>query len=158
VLPGLRTIEQASFWSPSSHQFEIQATHSDWVAFSVLCMNKMMCNDGSVNTYGYFMQTFFEEGAWLWKSGSEWHFSSVKGQTDLLGRRMLEQGEHLAWLRWGTLCVRACASLRTCFSPSLFFPFNFSDCDCVWGQSFVFALGISRSWIGNSKVSFKVER
>lgn len=134
MLPGLRTIEQASFWSLSAHQFEIQATRSDWVAFSMLCMNNMMmCNNGSVNTYGYFMQTFYEEGVWLWKSGSEWPVSSVKGQTRLTRKENLgtEWTFSILPLRnfvcahargWGV----ACASPHICLSPALFFPFNFS--------------------------------
>lgn len=172
MLPGLRTIEQASFWSLSAHQFEIQATRSDWVAFSMLCMNKMMmCNNGSVNTYGYFMQTFyeFEEGVCLWKSGSEWPVSSVKGQTRLTRKENLgtEWTFSILPLRnfvcahargWGVegLHVPRCTFASPQPSSSLLISL------WLWltvvSQSFLYALGIYISWIGNSKVSFKVEK
>lgn len=81
MLPVLRTPEQAPVWSPSAHQFETQATHSDGGALAVLCMNQMTRKGGSVNTRGYLTQTLLQEGARLRKSGSERPAPSVEGQT-----------------------------------------------------------------------------
>lgn len=93
-------------------------------AFSVLCMNMMMCDDGSLNTCGYFMQTLFEESLTL--IVRIWMACLISEREDQTwqGRRILEQAKHWVLLhgvcvcwRWMVSVPRTCASLHP--SPPL---------------------------------------
>lgn len=126
---------------------------------------KMVCNDSSVNTCGYFMQTLFEEGAWLWKSGSEWCFVSERVDQNLTRKENLGIGQSFSIIRvW--VCERETHRHRqawrwivslpcTCTSPQPF-PFQFlCDCDkpCLKSKR-LYALGIYLLCTRNQKYLF----